>query len=66
MTLVSKPLFLADTLFILGVLGVVVAVERKGVKSGREEKEGQIWVWKPSVLSCHSDPLRHWDLWIHS
>lgn len=39
------------------VLGVVIVEERKGVKLGRKKTEGQIWIWKHSILECHSGAL---------
>ena len=57
MTLVTKSLFLADSLDSEVLEGVFIVEERKGVKLGGKKTEGQIWVWKHSILECHSGAL---------
>lgn len=62
---VLKPLssadYMADASLILRVLGVVIALGRKGVKWGREEEKEQV-----RSLGVPQQPLTHQDWWIPS
>lgn len=57
--------YLADSSLVLGVLGALIAVERKGVKWGQRRKRSRSGFGGTAFLSVTRQPLRHQECGFH-
>lgn len=57
--------YVADSSLVLGVLGAVIAVERKGVKWGQRRKRSRSGFGGTAFLGVTRQPLRHQECGFH-